>query len=111
AASDAYISIYLDGWNATETFSLYVSGQLKGQVVQRTHREDEGQEVYSSYDSFQAAYFDTKVKGLAEGTKLNTNFILRFGDNDNGNGEDGNLLGEVVAINSFDITIEWPIAE
>ena len=111
AASDAYISIYLDGWNPTETFSLYVSGQLKGQVVQRAHREGEGQEVYSSYDSFQAAYFDTKVKGLAEGTKLNTNFILRFGDNDNGKGEDGNLLGEVVAINSFDITIELPIAE
>lgn len=111
AASDAYINIYLDGWNATETFALYVSGQLKGQVIQRAHREGEGQEVYSSYDSFQAAYFDTKVKGLVEGTKLNTNFILRFGDNDNGKGEDGNLLGEVVAINSFDITIELPIAE
>jgi len=51
------------------------------------------------------------VKGLAEGTKLNTNFILRFGDNDNGKGEDGNLLGEVVAINSLDITIELPIEE
>lgn len=111
AASDAYISIYLDGWNSTETFALYVSGQLKGQVVQRAHREGEGQEVYLSYDSFQAAYFDTKVKGLAEGTKLNTNFILRFGDNDNGKGEDGNLLGEVVAINSLDITIELPIEE
>ncbi|MEZ8625711.1 hypothetical protein AB6D75_07935 [Vibrio splendidus] len=109
AASDAYISIYLDGWNSTETFALYVSGQLKGQVVQRAHREGEGQEVYLSYDSFQAAYFDTKVKGLAEGTKLNTNFILRFGDN--GKGEDGNLLGEVVAINSLDITIELPIEE
>ncbi|MEZ8859461.1 hypothetical protein [Vibrio sp. 10N.247.311.51] len=111
AASDAYINIYLDGWKATETFALYVSGPRKGEVVQRTHREGEEQEVYLSYDSFQAAYFDTKVKGLAEGTKLNTNFILRFGDNDNGKGEDGNLLGEVVAINSFDITIELPIAE
>ncbi|MFA0056702.1 hypothetical protein [Vibrio echinoideorum] len=111
AASDAYINIYLDGWNSTETFVLYVSGQLKGQVVQRAHREGEGQEVYSSYDSFQAVYFDTKVKGLAEGTKLNTNFVLRFGDNDNGKGEEGNLLGEVVAINSFDITIELPIEE
>ncbi|MFA0084542.1 hypothetical protein [Vibrio sp. 10N.261.51.F12] len=106
AASDAYINIYLDRWNETETFALYVSGPRKGQVVQRTHREDEEKEEYSSYNAFQATYPDTKVKGLTEGLKLNTNFILRFGDNDNGKGEQGDLLGEVVSINSFDITID-----
>lgn len=104
AASDSYINIYLDGWNATETFSLYVSGDNKGQVIQRTHRNGESQEVYADYKAFQAAYADTKVRGVTEGLKLNTNFMLRFGDNDNGPyGDD--LTGEKVTIHKFEVTI------
>ncbi|MGR5095594.1 hypothetical protein ACPV5O_03485 [Vibrio maritimus] len=104
AASDSYINIYLDGWSATETFALYVSGDNKGQVIQRTHRSGESQEVYANYEAFQSAYADTKVRGVTEGLKLNTNFMLRFGDNDNGPyGDD--LTGEKVTINKFEVTI------
>ncbi len=105
AASDSYINIYLDGWNSTETFALYVSGDNKGQVIQRTHRVGEAQEVYSNYEAFQSAYADTKVRGVTEGLKLNTNFMLRFGDNDNGvDGAD--LIGEQVTIHKFNVTVE-----